>query len=118
MIYWIFGKSNAGKTTMSGCLVKGMNNAVVIDGDDIRDLWDRIDMSLDFSKKSRRKQSERIFWVAIWLHEMGHDVVIATICPFRDQREDLEKRFLKYGVGFRFVHIPGGEEDTDFEMPV
>ena len=61
MVVWIIGLSGAGKTTLAKETVKivkrVINNAVLIDGDMIRDTFSN---DLGYSLEDRRKNAERI----------------------------------------------------------
>jgi adenylylsulfate kinase len=96
MIWWITGNSGSGKST----LAKKMTNAMWLDGDAMRGCW-----SLGFSREDRFENNLRIAKIAKVIHEQGHDVVVSTICPFKELRDAVQKI-----TGCRFVYLDGGDE--------
>ena len=103
MIWWITGNTGAGKST----LAKRIAGAVVLDGDELRTVW----TDLDLSDAGRCEQNLRAARLAAILSAQGHDVVVSTICPYRE----LRKR-VKDICGCRFVYVPGGAA-ADAEHP-
>lgn len=108
MITWIYGNTGAGKTA----LLRQMKDCVQLDADDIRDALDFTDMS----EEGRRKFNLMMAGLADVLASQGHDVAVATICPYRDQRKDIEE-----WIGCRFIYVGyAGDDDlksSPFERP-
>lgn len=84
MITWITGPSGAGKTTLANEI---RTNEVVLDGDAMRQVW----LDLGFSKEDRWEQNKRAARLALMLEKQGFDVIIATICPYQELREEVGK---------------------------
>ena len=99
MIWWFTGNSGAGKTT----LAQRMGNVIVLDGDDLRYVW-----KLGFSKEDRWEQNLRAAKLARLLHRQGYDVVVSTICPYRELRKEVQAM-----TGCKFVYLDGGKEPTE-----
>ncbi len=106
MITWIYGNSKAGKTTLAKKIVCD----VWLDGDIMRQCW-----KLGFTKEDRIENNMRFAIIAKALSDRGLDVVVSTICPYREQREEIKKM-----TGCRFVYLEGGLEGENypFEKPL
>jgi adenylylsulfate kinase-like enzyme len=89
MIWWIYGQSGAGKTTLAKHI-----GGVHLDGDEMRKCW-----HLGFSEEDRRENNLRIAKIAKMLSDQGHTVVVSTICPYEDLRKEVyficKCRFIK-----------------------
>lgn len=102
MIRWITGNSEAGKTT----LARGMRrHEIILDGDALRGVWP----GLDWSEVSRREQNLRTARLAKLLEDQGFDVIVATICPYRDLREQVRSI-----TGCEFIYLEGGREGPEY----
>ncbi len=99
MIWWLTGNSGAGKTT----LANRIKDVVVLDGDELRHCW-----KLGFSKEDRREQNLRTARLAKMIDKQGYDVVISTICPYKDLRKEVQEI-----TGCKFVYLDGGKESTE-----
>lgn len=108
MITWYYGNTGAGKTT----LARQHKNALVIDGDELRDITGNHDLS----ESGRRSQNWTAAKLAINLEKQGANVVLATICPYRDQREQIKKMT---GCEFIYIGYKGDDQipDSPFERP-
>ena len=108
MIKWLFGNSGAGKTT----LAKEMLNykTVHLDGDDVREVW--TDLKLDYA--SRYEQNMRIARLAKIIESQGFDVIVSSICPYRELRKEVQKL-----TQCEFIYLSGGLEGSEypFEEP-
>ena len=102
MITWITGNSGAGKTTLAR---KMRINETILDGDAMRACWP----GLGFSKKDRWENNLRIARIAKMLEDQGHDVIVATICPYRELREEVRKI-----TGCKFIYIEGGKTGVQY----
>jgi len=98
MIWWVCGQMQSGKST----LAHRMKNAVILDGDDLRTVW-----KLGFSKDDRWEQNLRAARLAKIIENQGFDVVVSTICPYRDLRAEVQ-RICKC----KFVYVEGGREPS------
>ena len=110
MVYWITGRRNSGKTTLAYRLKAQIPGSVVLDGDEIRELW-----KMGFSDKDRVRHLQRITKMAKLLEGQGHTVIIACVSPKRLWRKHFQKQF-KESLE---ICMPFGElwENTEFEEP-
>lgn len=109
MILWVTGNSGAGKTALANELVS--DNSVILDGDDMRELWPE----LGFSKENRFESNLRVARLAKLMESQGLDVIVATICPYIELR-----KMVKDICSCIFVYIPGGKYSTEehpYELP-
>jgi adenylylsulfate kinase-like enzyme len=84
MIYWFTGQPGAGKTTLAEWVQSAIpNKCVIVDGDDIRKIFD----NKDYSEQGRRKNIELAQNIAHFLHEKGNTVLVALVSPYKDQRD-------------------------------
>ena len=78
-LYWITGLSGSGKTTISTLFYKYLktkqDNVVLIDGDQIREVY----QNTDYSEKGREKISYVNMRLCKMLTDQGVDVILATI---------------------------------------
>lgn len=87
MIYWLTGQPGAGKTTLAKWLEAHFaGKGVVIDGDDIRAIFD----NKDYSESGRRKNIELAQRMAKFFHHKGSIVIVSLVSPYRDQRESFK----------------------------
>jgi len=103
MITWITGNSGSGKTTLAKKIIAS-DGGILLDGDGMRTCW-----SLGLSKEDRVENNMRIAKIAKVLDGQGFNVVVATICPYRELREQV-KRITKC----RFIYLEGGIESEDY----
>ncbi len=94
---WIIGPSAAGKTTISKLIYKRLKkkipNLIIVDGDQIRDLYEK---NLGYDKISRSKNTFRYINLVKWL--TSHDIssIVAVISPFEKDREVCRKKINNY----------------------
>lgn len=101
MIEWVYGESGMGKTTLARKLVAQTPHAVLLDGDDLRRVWD----DLGFDAANRREQNLRMARLARLLEMQGFPVVVATILPGDELRAEVG------GItGCRFIRIEGDKD--------
>ncbi len=115
MIYWIFGQTGAGKSTLARRLA-AERPAIRLDGDDMRGVW----TDLDLSEASRIEQNMRVARLAIVLDRQGFDIIISTICPYRSLRWNIGQLLKGANVEGRWIYLPGGhatDVDHPFEPP-
>ncbi len=103
MITWLTGQSGSGKTTLAKKLIKA-DGGVLLDGDSMRNVW-----TLGFSKEDRIEHNIRIAKLARMLDEQGFNVVVATICPYRELRKDVQAI-----TRCRFIFLDGGLTGADY----
>ena len=102
MITWITGNSGSGKTTLSNKIRK---NEIQLDGDDLRKVW----TDLGFTEQDRREQNIRTANLALLLERQGFDVIISTICPYKDLRDQVKKM-----TNCRFIYLDGGNVGNEY----
>ncbi len=96
-VLWFTGLSAAGKTTLANGVYKKLDSAGYktekLDGDIIRR---ELAKDLDFSREGRRKNIERVAFVASLLskHEIG--VVASFISPYKSERELVRNKVVNY----------------------
>ena len=98
MVWWVYGETGSGKTTLAD-RISYQRNAIRLDADEIRPA---ICEDLGYSAEDRRKNNLRIARLAHLLDKQGFDVVVSTICPYEDLRD------LVYWVcKCRFIKVEG-----------
>ena len=118
MIYWLTGQPGSGKTTMGTWIQSSFpNKCIIIDGDDIRDIF----QNKDYSEDGRRKNIEKAQTLSKFLHHKGYTVIVSLVSPFRDQREQF-KTELGENIVEIYVHtteIRGRENfHVNYEEPI
>jgi adenylylsulfate kinase len=103
MITWISGQSKSGKSTLAR---KIRTNEIMLDGDAMRAT---INKDLGFSKKDREENNLRIARLARELDGQGFNVIVATIAPYKELREQIRKI-----TGCKFIYLEGGISATDY----
>ncbi len=103
MITWIHGNSGAGKTTLAKKII-AHDGGVLLDGDAMRTCW-----TLGFSKEDRIENNLRIAKLAKVLDGQGLNVIVSTICPYRDLRAKVKEI-----TNCRFISLDGGKTGEDY----
>ena len=99
MIYWLTGQPGAGKTTLAKWLEAHFASKVtVIDGDDIRAIFD----NKDYSEVGRRKNIELAQNIAKFLHYKGNIAIVSLVSPYKDQRDSFKETI---GDNIREVYV-------------
>ena len=100
MILWIIGLSGCGKTTIGRKIYQSIKNynpaTVLIDGDEIRKIFNHDGNSDAYNLEGRRINSERIFQLCYWLDKQGIDVICCILSIFPDHRKRNKEVFLNY----------------------
>jgi len=86
MIINLTGQAGAGKSTIARELEKILYNSIVIDGDELREIF----VNKDYSEDGRRKNITNAYNIARFLETKGFTPIIALISPYEDLREDLK----------------------------
>ena len=97
MIFWFTGQPGSGKTTLGKALLKKLDNAFHIDGDDLRGL----SANVDYSEQGRISNIRTAQSIAMYLDNKGKNVVVSVIAPYRWLREEFKER---HNVNEIFLH--------------
>ena len=93
MIIWLTGQPGSCKTTMATKLFEmysdwlQLDNVIHLDGDDVRNVLDNKDYSLE----GRRKNIQFAIDMARVLHDTDYVVICSFVSPYRDMREKLKE---------------------------
>ena len=93
MIIWLTGQPGSGKTTMATKHFEmysdwlQLDNVIHLDGDDVRNVLDNKDYSLE----GRRKNIQFAIDMARVLHDKDYVVICSFVSPYRDMREKLKE---------------------------
>ena len=115
MIYWLTGRSSAGKTVYAKRLKRQLeeNGAKVLlfDGDEVRDQFS----NQQYDDDARLNHIMTIAKFAAIAEKQGFIVIIAVISPKKEWRMKARKLFDKSML----IYLPGGMlwEGTDYEEP-
>jgi len=108
MITWITGNRGAGKSFLTQKLRR--QGDVVLDGHNMRLIWP----GLGFSKEDRWEQNLRIARLAKLMSDQGHNVLVATVCPYKNLRDEVNAI-----TDCRFIYLSGGSgEDCPYEYEI
>jgi len=98
-IYWLTGQPGAGKTTLATWIQSSFpTKSIIVDGDDIREIF----VNKDYSEEGRRKNIEKAQILSKFLHHKGYTVIVSLVSPFRDQREEFK---LEMGENIKEIYI-------------
>jgi adenylyl-sulfate kinase len=105
-VFWLFGRSGAGKTTLAIRLRDGLADrnipVVYLDGDDMRAT---LCSDLGFKSEARLENHRRIAEIARLLADQGLNVVASTMAPEHQQR-DLVAKILGDRLMWFYIHAP------------
>ena len=105
-VFWLFGRSGAGKTTLALRLRDGLSDreipVVYLDGDDLRST---LCSDLGFKAEARLENHRRIAEIARLLADQGFNVVVSTMAPEHQQR-DLVAKILGDKLIWFYIHAP------------
>lgn len=105
-VFWLFGRSGAGKTTLGLRLRDGLAGrnipVVYLDGDEMRST---LCSDLGFKPEARLENHRRIAEIARMLADQGLNVVVSTMAPEHQQR-DLVSRVLGDKLMWFYIHAP------------
>lgn len=122
-LYWFTGQPGAGKTTMANMLKKKLelmyNNrkkVVILDGDEIRELFNNQDYSID----GRKKNVEMVQNCCRFLVKNDIITIVCMVSPFAKQRSDIVKELGGIEILVECIEIRGREQfHVDyFEQPL
>ena len=105
-VFWLFGRSGAGKTTLAQRLRTGMQDrkvpVVYLDGDEMRST---LCSDLGFKSEARLENHRRIAEIARLLSQQGINVVVSTMAPEHLHR-DLVGQILGPKLVWFYIHAP------------
>lgn len=115
MIINITGQAGAGKTTIANRLTQSVKNPIVIDGDELRDIF----KNKDYSEDGRRRNITNAYNIARFLEAKGYTPIIALISPYLDLREELKSQTEVIEVYLYTDQIRGREQffAQNYESP-
>ena len=100
MIVWLVGLSGAGKTTIARELHRQWQArepaTVLIDGDEIREIFKHDQNAAAYTPEGRRINAERIAAMSAWLDGQNINAVVSILCTFPDIMADNRYRFSDY----------------------
>jgi adenylylsulfate kinase-like enzyme len=124
MIYLFTGQPGSGKTTLAKKLQMWLQtdkanwrkSVFHIDGDQLRELFP----NKDYSKEGREKNIQKAFDIAKYLDNVGNDVVISLVSPYRELREKFKSECKVQEVYCHTKKIRGREDKfaLDYQPPV
>jgi adenylylsulfate kinase len=91
MITWFYGQPGSGKTTLAKALLEKID-AIHIDGDDVRTVFN----NKDYSKEGRIKNLTLINNIVRFLDHKGFNIVASVVSPFQEVRDQLLDLDIKY----------------------
>ena len=105
-VFWLYGRSGAGKTTLAKALHRAMMDRKIpvfyLDGDELRS---GLSSDLAFSPESRLENHRRLAEVAKLAAGQGFNVVVSSMAPEHCQR-DLVAQILGGQLTWIYVHAP------------
>ena len=91
MIYWFIGQPECGKTTLAKMLKQRLPNALYLDGDELRRIFKTNNPVEHFTREWREEQTRILQRFVAYVADQGFDVIIATVNPYRNIREEFKK---------------------------
>ena len=86
MIFILYGQSGSGKTELGRKISEYIGTDLVIDGDEIRDIFS----NKNYSKVGRQQNIRNAHNIATFLHHTTNkDVVISLVSPYQELRQEL-----------------------------
>jgi adenylylsulfate kinase len=87
MIIWLTGQPGAGKTTLANWLIASYpDKGVIVDGDDIRQIFD----NKDYSEEGRRKNIDLAQKISKFIHMKGGIAIVSLVSPYKSQRDEFK----------------------------
>lgn len=110
MIIWLTGNTGAGKSELAKKLLN--ENAIWLDGDDIRSRFDNFVLT----EQDRREHNLNVAKWAKLLSDQGRDVIVSVICPYEDLRQEVKSIT---DCKFIYVEYEGDDKipDKPYEKP-
>lgn len=110
-LYWFTGQPGAGKTTLAQLLKKKLDEisnrkVVIMDGDEIRDLFNNKDYSID----GRKKNVEMVQNCCRFLAKNDIVTIVCMVSPFAKQRSEIVKELNGVEILVECLEIRGREQ--------
>ena len=86
MIIHLIGQPGSGKSTLANELKHEVEHPVIIDGDDLREIF----KNKDYSEEGRRRNLTNAYNIARFLEATGFTPILAMVSPYEDLREELK----------------------------
>lgn len=100
MVVWVIGLSGAGKTTLGREMARQWRacapNVVLLDGDEVRQLFAHDRGEDAYTPQGRRLNAERLAALCELLDRQGIHVVCCVLSIFADMRRDNRSRYSRY----------------------
>ncbi len=99
---WLIGPSASGKSTIAkelhSKIQKEVSKLIIIDGDNIRDLFDN---KYGYDAVSRSKVTKRYIKLVKWLQNFEISSIVSVISPFEKDRHECKDSL----IGYRQVYL-------------
>lgn len=116
MIIVLFGQPHSGKTTIANA-IKQERDVEIIDGDQLRDIF----QNKDYSKEGRIKNLNRASDIAHYLNSTtDKDVILALVYPYKEARNYLNSLGSEVKWVYLMYEVDRGREKfhvADFDYP-
>lgn len=100
MVIWLIGLSGSGKTTLGREIARLWRrkapNTVLLDGDEVRQVFAQDQSAADYALPGRRKNAERLTAFCELLDKQNINVVCCILSLFPDMRAENALRFGRY----------------------
>jgi adenylylsulfate kinase len=100
MVIWMIGMSGSGKTTLGREVVRQWrettSNVVFLDGDEVREIFNKDRGEQAYTVEGRRRNAERITALCNMLDQQNINVVCSILSIFADMRAENRTRFSRY----------------------
>ena len=100
MVIWMIGMSGSGKTTLGREVVRQWrettSNVVFLDGDELREIFNKDRGEQAYTVEGRRRNAERITALCNMLDQQNINVVCCILSIFADMRAENRTRFSRY----------------------
>ena len=114
MIVWLIGLSGSGKSTLAKPVYESIRethpNTVLLDGDQIREVFGQDQKQADYSVEGRRINAHRISHLCKMLDEQGINVVAAVLSIFPEWQAWNRAEFSRYHEIFLDVPVETAAE--------